>query len=77
MKLLTMVVLVLMCGFAFAEPAKPFAPSQVRLGDGIFKDSMKVKKVEYVRLTVLPRPELEGNAARPKIDEIKVFGQLE
>jgi hypothetical protein len=37
----------------------------------------EVKAVgQYVRLTVLPRPKLEGNAARPKIAEIKVFGQL-
>jgi DUF1680 family protein len=44
MKLLTLVVLVLMCGFAFAEPTKPFELSQVRLGDGIFKDSMEVNR---------------------------------
>ena len=32
------------------------------------------ERARYVKLTVLPRPDLEGNAARPKIAELKVFG---
>lgn len=32
------------------------------------------EKARYVKLSVLPRPALEGNAARPKIAELKVFG---
>jgi DUF1680 family protein len=35
------------------------------------------EKARYVKLTVLPRPGLEGNAARPKIAELKVFGRDE
>jgi hypothetical protein len=31
-------------------------------------------KARYMRLTVLPRPELKDNQARPKIAEFKIFG---
>ena len=29
----------------------------------------------YLKLTILPQPGLEGNAARPKVAEFKVFGR--
>lgn len=32
-------------------------------------------KARYMRLTVLPRPELKDNQARPKIAEFKIFGK--
>jgi DUF1680 family protein len=32
------------------------------------------EKARYAKLTVLPRADLDGNAARPKIAEFKVFG---